>query len=95
MRPMAHARFTAVGRVARRSVEAAEMDPSEGSCATASARPWAAATPMSGAPRTRIERIASAIASTVAIVRVSNTWGSRDWSMMCTTPPASSAQMLR
>jgi hypothetical protein len=65
------------------------------SARSASATPKAAATPMSGAPRTRIVRIASAISATVPIVRVSKTWGSRCWSMMWTTPGLASAQMLR
>ena len=95
MRPIAHARFTAVGRVVRSSAEAFEIDSSEGSRATASAMPNAAATPISGAPRTRMPRMASAIASAEAIVAVSKTCGSRAWSMMWTTPWASSAHRLR
>ena len=95
IRPIAHARFTAVGRVVRNRVETFEIDSSDGSRATASAIPKAAATPISGAPRTRMLRIASAIASAEAIVAVSKTCGSRVWSMMWTTPWDSSAQRER
>jgi hypothetical protein len=95
MRSSAQARFTAVGRVLRRASKARFSDLSVGSSNMASARPNAAATPISGAPRTRIVRIASAISAIFPIVRVSKTCGSRDWSMMCTTPGVESAQMLR
>ncbi len=73
MRPIAQERFTAVGRVARSSLEAFEIDASEGSFDTASAMPNADATPIRGAPRTRIVVTASATASTVSSLSVSNT----------------------
>jgi hypothetical protein len=95
MRPMAQARLTAVGRVLRSIAEALEMDSSDGSLATASAMPNAAATPMSGAPRTRIVLIASATSCTDLSFAVSKTCGRRCWSMIWITPWASSAQRLR
>ena len=64
-RSTAQRRFTAVGRVAARSAHARSSDASDGSARIASARPCAAATPMRGAPRTCIDRIPSAAASTV------------------------------
>ncbi len=95
MRPMAQARLTAVGRVTRSLFEASEMEASEGSRETASAMPYAAATPINGAPRTRIDLMACAISSTERIAAVSKTCGSLAWSMMWTTPCDSSAQIER
>jgi hypothetical protein len=92
---MAQARFTAVGRVARSRLEAREIEASVASCRTASAMPKAAVTPISGAPRTRIARIASATASTESSFTVSKKYGRRAWSMMWTESRAASAQMLR
>ena len=92
---MAHPRFTAVGRVARSTLEACEIEASEASRFTARARPKAAATPISGAPRTRMALMASAMASDESSRSVSKTWGRRDWSMMWTASRAGSAQRLR
>jgi hypothetical protein len=84
-----------VGRVVRSRLEAREIDSSEGSRMTASAMPYAAATPINGAPRTRIALIASATASEESSWRVSNANGSRVWPMMWTEARAPSTQMLR
>ena len=63
MRSMAQKRLTAVGRVAASVAQMVSNSASsrEGSaCSTPIATPMAAATPMAGAPRITIERIASA-----------------------------------
>src|SRR6218665_159955 len=49
---------------------------------------------MSGAPRTCMERMAWAAASSVVRRRVAKAWGRRVWSMM-PTEPSGSAQTLR
>jgi hypothetical protein len=84
-----------VGRVAARRRAFARSESPEASRDIASAIPKAAATPMSGAPRTRIVSMASATASGESSERVSKACGSRVWSMMCTGPPGLSAQRLR
>jgi hypothetical protein len=52
-------------------------------------------TPISGAPRTHMSRIAVARLSTVSIVTTRNSCGSQRWSMMSTERPFSSAQIVR
>ncbi len=70
MRPSAQRRLTAVGRVAPRAADAAQtVSRVAAPRRMASVIPMAAAIPMSGAPRTRSVRIASATASTVSSVR--------------------------
>ncbi len=71
MRSSAHARLTAVGRVSPSRRVASFSDPTKleasslGSRSAASASPYAAATPMAGAPRTCIDRMACATSSAV------------------------------
>jgi hypothetical protein len=95
MRVSAQPRFTAVGRVACSTLVASESEASEGSSDMARAMPKAALTPISGAPRTRMRRMAWATASVESSRTVSKTWGRRDWSMMRTALSDPSRQMLR
>ena len=72
----AQRRFTAVGRVARSAAQAARNPSSEGSARIANQTPYAAATPMSGAPRTCMPAIARAASATVRNGRTTKSWGS-------------------
>ena len=58
MRVSAHAKLTAVGRLINNSFAATTKNSSELSSSMASAMPYAAATPIKGAPRTCMVLIA-------------------------------------
>jgi hypothetical protein len=55
----------------------------------ASATPWAAVAPISGAPRTHMSRIASAASAQEGSSTTRNSCGSQRWSMTRTAPAAS------
>jgi hypothetical protein len=57
--------------------------------------PYAAVAPISGAPRTCIERMAWAAASSVVRRSVRNSCGSFVWSMVSTDQPSSATQIAR
>jgi hypothetical protein len=61
----------------------------------ASAIPYAAVTPISGAPRTVISRMAAAASAALRSVRTSNSNGRRVWSMTATSPLAATGQIVR
>ena len=73
----AQRRFTAVGRVAASAAQAARKPASEGSARIANQTPYAAAAPMSGAPRTCMLAIARATSATVRNGRTTNVVGQR------------------
>jgi hypothetical protein len=52
-------------------------------------------TPISGAPRTHMSRMAVAMPSTVPIVSMRKSCGSQRWSMISTERPSSLSQMVR
>src|SRR6478672_1136111 len=82
----AHARLTAVGRDSRRTRSAASRSsPFD----AASAMPYAAATPIAGAPRTTIVRIASATSAADRHSTSTSSSGSRRWSRSTTASPSS------
>ena len=49
----------------------------------------------SGAPRTRMSRMAAAASGALASVAMTKAWGSRVWSMIRTERPSGAAQMVR
>src|SRR4051794_2157343 len=84
-RSITQPRLDAVGLVSRRSVTAS----SNGTpCSAASASPYAAASPIAGAPRTAIVRIASATRSTVSQRSQRSSAGSARWSRTSSAPPS-------
>ena len=76
MRSTAHAKFTAVGRLAFKHVAACCKLASESSSSIASAMPYAAAAPINGAPRTCMVLIAFTICARLWILTISNANGS-------------------
>ena len=84
----AQSRLIAVGRVASKVMNAPRILMSSGFSRMAKTMPYAAVAPIRGAPRTVMLRIASAQSSIVRNVSVSNSCGSRRWSI---TPTVSSA----
>src|SRR3954471_19551661 len=87
-RAIAHARFTAVGLVEPSSA-ATSSKREEGSAESRSpsASPYAAATPIAGAPRTARRRIASATSSGRSQRSHTSSSGRRVWSSSSSTPP--------
>ncbi len=88
MRSSALRRFTAVGRVAISLARAASSAWSVALVAMANATPCAAATPMSGAPRTCITEMPSATSSTLRHRCVTKRWGRCRWSITVTDWPS-------
>src|ERR1051326_4700868 len=95
IRAVAQPRLIAVGRVAQ-SVAAARATPwSDGSAPRPNAMPYAAVTPMSGAPRTCMVRIAVAACSSVARRTSAKRPGSAVWSMTITARPSPASWIAR
>src|SRR3954447_25986269 len=95
MSSSAHFRLIAVGRVAISVLQAESSAVSEPSARIASATPYAAVAPISGAPRTSIEAIASAAASQVVNRAMTKSCGNSRWSIAPTDQPSGSSQILR
>src|SRR6266705_6768451 len=92
MRSRAQTRFTAVGRLAAKflnaiSIAASNSARGQRSCRFASsAIPKAAAQPIAGAPRTTIERMASATSAALAQLTYSRRAGRARWSISSSRP---------
>ena len=85
------ARFTAVGRAARRRAAPSRMAASSPACANASrATPSPPATPSAGAPRTASRAIASISGSKAVMRRTTSSSGRRVWSMRRISPSTQS-----
>src|SRR5207244_3485185 len=87
-RSTAQLRLAAVGRAPRSCAHPRSSASEVGSRATSIARPYAPATPISGAPRTLRRRIAAATSSALVSVRTRSSAGSRVWSMIARRPPS-------
>src|SRR6266581_5136190 len=93
MRWSAQKRFTAVGRLAARLLNAISIAVSNSACVprswrfASSATPKAAAQPIAGAPRTTIERMASATSAALVQLTYSRRAGRARWSISSSRAP--------